>query len=65
MSVLSPIVGVIAVSLTEEKGIARILSAALVNICVGLFFYVLNVVRGKKLFSKEYWSFALKFNISI
>lgn len=65
VAVVSPALGLIAVNLTEEKGIARILSAALVNICIGLFFYVLNVVRGKKLFSKEYWSFALKFNIPL
>lgn len=61
----SPALGLVAVNLTEEKGVARILSAALVNVCVGLFFYVLNVARGKKLFSKEYWLFALKFNIPL
>ena len=65
VAVLSPIISLIAVSLTEEKGIARILSVALVNVCVGLFFYILNVARGKKLFSKEYWVFALKFNIPL
>lgn len=61
----SPALGLIAVNLTEEKGIARIISVALVNVCVGLFFYILNVARGKKLFSKEYWLFALKFNIPL
>lgn len=61
----SPTLGLVAVNLTEEKGVARILSAALVNVCVGLFFYVLNVARGKKLLSKEYWLFALKFNIPL
>ncbi len=65
MSVLSPIVGVIAVSLTEEKGVARIVSAALVNICVGLFFYVFNVVKGKKVYNKEYWKFSLGFNLPL
>ena len=65
VAVLSPIISLIAVSLTEEKGIARILSVALVNVCAGLFFYILNVARGKKLFSKEYWVFALKFNIPL
>ena len=54
-AVASPVLGLIAVNLTEEKGIARILSAALVNVCIGLFFYVLNVARGKKFFIKEYW----------
>ena len=65
VAVASPVLGLVAVNLNEEKGIARILSAALVNVCVGLFFYVLNVARGKKLFGKEYWSFALKFNIPL
>lgn len=65
VAVFSPVLGLVAVNITEEKGIARIISAALVNVCVGLFFYVLNVARGKKLFSKEYWVFALKFNISL
>jgi O-antigen/teichoic acid export membrane protein len=65
VAVFSPALGLIAVNLTEEKGIARILSAALVNVCIGLFFYVLNVARGKRLFSKEYWVFALKFNIPL
>lgn len=65
VAVLSPVLGLIAVNLTEEKGVARILSAALVNVCVGLFFYVLNISRGKKIFVKEYWAFALKFNIPL
>jgi O-antigen/teichoic acid export membrane protein len=65
VAVLSPALGLVAVNLTEEKGVARILSAAFVNVCVGLFFYILNVSRGKKLFSKEYWVFALKFNIPL
>lgn len=65
VAIVSPVMGLIAVNLTEEKGIARILSAALVNVCVGLFFYVLNISRGKKVFNKEYWAFALKFNIPL
>ena len=65
VAIASPVLGLIAVNLTEEKGIARILSVALVNICVGLFFYILGLKRGKKLFCKEYWIFALKFNIPL
>lgn len=64
-AIASPVLGLIAVNLTEEKGVARILSAALVNVCIGLFFYVLNFSRGKKFFNKEYWVFALKFNIPL
>ncbi len=65
VAIVSPALGLIAVNLTEEKGIARILTASFVNICVGLFFYILNLKRGKNLFCKEYWIFALKFNIPL
>ena len=65
VAIISPVIGLVAVNLTEEKGVVRILSAALVNVCIGSFFYVLNVARGKNLFSKDYWSFALKFNIPL
>ncbi len=65
ITVISPVIGLLSVSLAEEKGVARILSAAVVNVCVGLFFYILNVSKGKKLFSKDYWAFALKFNIPL
>jgi len=64
-AIASPVLGLVAVNLTEEKGVARILSAALINICIGLFFYVLNITRGKSFFNKEYWGFALKFNIPL
>lgn len=65
VAVLSPTLGLIAVNITEAKGIARILSVALVNVCVGLFFYVLNISRGKKFFNKNYWNFALRFNLPL
>ena len=65
VAVISPVLGLIAVKLTDEKGIARILSVALVNVCVGLFFYILNLTRGKQIFNKTYWKFALQFNLPL
>ncbi len=44
-------VGLLAVSLAEEKGVARVLSAAIVNICAGLVLYVFNMIKGKNFFS--------------
>lgn len=65
IAIVSPLVGIVAVTATEEKGLARVLSASVINICVGLFFYILNMARGKKFFCKEYWLFALKFNLPL
>lgn len=65
ISVISPVIGVVAVINSQRRGIARIVSIALVNICAGLIFYIINVLKGGKFFSKEYWIFALKFNIPL
>ena len=46
-------VGLLAVSLAEEKGVARVLSAAIVNICAGLVLYVFNMIKGKTFFHKK------------
>lgn len=65
VSVSSPIIGVIAVISTSYKSEARIISFALVQACVGLIFYIIQGYRGKKFFNKEYWKFALSFNLPL
>ena len=65
MSVTSPLLAYILVMNTEEKGYARILGYVGVTIIVGIFFYFLNAVRGKKFLNKEYWKYALGFNLPL
>lgn len=65
MALISPIVGIIAVLSTENRGIMRILAAAAVNIIVYVILYVYNMYKGKKFFVKEYWRYALAFNIPL
>ena len=64
-SVSSPLLAYILVVNSDEKGYARILGYALVNIAIGWFFYIRNAIRGKKLLHKDYWSYALRFNIPL
>jgi len=59
------VLGIWAVLCTEEKGIARILSVSLVNAFVGLCFYVYNFAWGRRPYVREYWKFALRFNIPL
>lgn len=61
----SPVLGVIAVISTEYKSEARVISFALVQICVGLFFFILQMIKGKSFFNKEIWKFALVFNLPL
>lgn len=61
----SPLLGVIAVVNTSYKAEARVISLALVQIIVGLVFYIINMSRGKAFFNKKYWKYALAFNIPL
>lgn len=65
MSIMSLVVGVIAVLLTDYKAEARIISFALVQIFFCGFFYILNFVKGKTFFNNKYWKFALGFNLPL
>ena len=65
MAFTSPVLTYLMVINTEEKGFARILGYAYVNILMGGFFLVFNFFRGKKLFNKEYWQYGLRFNIPL
>ena len=65
MSIAAPLLAFLLVINTDEKGYARIMGYAIINIAVGLFFLVYNIVKGKTLFSKEIWKYALTFNIPL
>lgn len=61
----SPILGLIAVLNTSYKAEARILSYVFIQVCIGLIFYILNFVRGKTLFDKKYWKYAMVLNVPL
>lgn len=65
VSFSAPILALVLVLNSEDKGIARIFGYAAVNIIVGLVFFLLNGVRGKKPFHRQYWKYALQFNIPL
>lgn len=65
ISILNPVLGLLAVRVTDEKGVARILSVSLLNACVGLLFYIHNFAKGRLFYVREYWKFALAFNLPL
>ena len=64
-SFVSPVVAVILVSMTEQKGYARIFGYAITTIIISGSIFLLNWIRGKKLFQEEFWKYALGFNIPL
>ena len=61
----SPLLGIIAVLNTQYKAEARVLSYVFVQVCIGLVFYIYNMVKGKVFYIRDYWRFALFFNIPL
>ncbi len=64
-SIVSPVISYLLVINTPEKGYARIFGYALVNIIVGLFVFIFNIIKGKKLYNKEFWKYAISFNLPL
>lgn len=64
-SIVSPILQYIFVVNSDEKGYARIIGGAIVSVAVGAFFFARGIVKGKKLFNKEYWKYAFGFNVPL
>ena len=65
MSILSPILSYILVMSTTEKGYARIIGNAFVNILIGFVIFIISIKKGKKLYNKEFWKYALGFNVPL
>ena len=64
-SVLSSAFSVIVVFNTQNKGIARIVSTAFFQSAIYAIIYIMIVKKSHKLFNKEYWVYALKFNLPL
>ena len=65
ISVLSPAFAFLFVQNSVEKGYARIVGYASVSITFGLFFFLINVLKGKKVFNKRYLQYAIGFNVPL
>lgn len=64
-SILTQVLGVVAVVSSIEKGYSRIIAAAAIEILFGFSIAIYNYSQGKKFFDKTYWKFALGFNLPL
>lgn len=64
-AVVNPLIGIISVLLSDNKGIARIYALIMVQILYGIFFYVVNIIKGKGKFNVQFARYALSFNIPL
>ncbi len=63
--VLSPLLAFFFVICTEEKGYARIIGGGLIGVIIGSYFWIKEWIKGKHLYQRRYWHYALSFNIPL
>lgn len=64
-AILIPVLGVILLFVLPQKKYGIILANVVGTVGVGLFFFIQNWKEGKHLFVKEYWKYALLFNLPL
>ena len=64
-TVLNLVVTVVAVLCTSHKAEARIIGTVFVQTLFGLIFALVLFAKGRTFYRKEYWSFALRFNLPL
>lgn len=65
ISIAQPAIGFLAVTVSSQPGVARVIAVSAVNIAVGIVFFAINIHRGKVFYNKEYWQYALKLSIPL
>lgn len=64
-TIANPVIAIAAVLCSDYAAEARVISCSLVQAFFGLLCAVILLRRGKRLYRKEYWSFALRFNLPL
>ena len=65
ISILTPALSILLLQKTDLRANALILGYLLVQCGVGIIFYVYQFCKGKCFYDKEYWRYALRFNIPL
>lgn len=65
-ALLSPTLAIIAIfSFPENKAYAKIIGAGFSTVIIGSVIFTQIIKRGKKLYIKEYWEYAIKFSLPL
>ena len=65
VSVLKPAVGIALVQHARDKVTARIVGLAAVELACYTSFFVVQMARGKRFYSSEFWRYAVLFNLPL
>ena len=65
VSICSPLLSVAFIYFSENKAVGKVWGQSAIYIILGVIFYVLAFSKNRKLYNKEYWTYALNFNLPL
>lgn len=65
VSVIQPVFCIYLILNSDDKVTARILGIAIIQGCFYAPTFIIQMIKGKSFFSKEYWLYALRFNLPL
>lgn len=65
ISVFSPLLAIAGILIFDNKVLVRIITFSFVQICIGGVIYFLLLTKGRTLYVKQYWKYALGFSIPL
>ena len=65
VSILQPSLGIVLIICSKDKVTARILGVLFAQIIIYSAGFIIQLLRGKKLFSKKFWKYAVVFNLPL
>ena len=65
-ALLSPVMAIVMITIfTNDKAYAKVIGAGLLGIGFGIYMTARMLIKGKKVYHKKYWLYALKFNVPL
>ena len=63
--ICAPILSFIFINVFEDRGVGKVIGGILASVVLGGVIFVQSFIKGKKFFNKEFWKYALGFNIPL
>lgn len=65
VSILSPVSSLVCILIFEDKAVGKIFGQYLIYLILGIILYIRSIIKCSDLYNKEFWKFAIKFNLPL
>lgn len=65
VSIMSPAISLLLITLFKDKAVGKVIGQYLIYMVLGIVLYIKSIRKGGTLYNKEYWKFAIAFNVPL